>query len=516
MSGLKAISFKAGSFNSNSAPSWVSVDAVTGALSFTAPVSKVSKVFEFAVDVSIQDDPVVRKKPVQLSVLPCKVDNCVLWVVNNIEKCSKCKEEYELYEASSSLHMCMQSEASDGAKSVIYSTQALFALGLLIIIPAIILSSTSPQSIWLMVGQFQLLMLLPMTGAYMPDDIVQYWAGMDFTLVSMSFLSLSNIPGFAQFIDVFGFDQEDWYLRKIDIESGNTFVNLLPLVVTAVLLGMFHALVAVVHKLLIIRKCRDNFCKKFSTRLFNYLTFGAYVRLVLEAHQFILLSITTEIYRMETHSAQRIVSLVIAFVWLFGVAWFWGVVLFQYMKLIKQTPKNRYEVDSDDTKFNREFGNLKYLTDLYEGTRQTKMGRLNTFLQLLHRLLLIIWVVFVSNINLHATLAIFWGIQLAYTINQALLRPYVDRKTNVIDIINQVIFFILATTLNYFNTNDRWNIYIKWTFMSMILCNTLIIASICFGMHSLFSLFRWCINQTYTKDKSKMCEKAKNYSKTRD
>ena len=136
---------------------------------------------------------------------------------------------------------------------------------------------------------------------------------MDFTLVSMSFLSLNNIPGFSQFTDLFGFEQEDWYLRKIDIESGNTFINILPLIVTVIIFGVLQAFFALIHQLLIVRKFKDNFCKKLSTRLINYLTFGAYVRLALEAHQFILLAAATAVDRWETHSVQRSVSLGVAF-----------------------------------------------------------------------------------------------------------------------------------------------------------------------------------------------------------
>ena len=76
-----------------------------------------------------------------------------------------------------------------------------------------------------MINQYQLLLLMPLTGAYFPKDIIDYFKGMSFTSLNLNFVPLPKVPLLKYAYEYFGFEQENEYFIKIDIEYGSTFLN---------------------------------------------------------------------------------------------------------------------------------------------------------------------------------------------------------------------------------------------------------------------------------------------------
>lgn len=83
-----------------------------------------------------------------------------------------------------------------------------------------------------MINQLQLMMLLPLTGAFIPEEIIDYLAGMDFFLIDFSFIPVKKLPFFTAVVSKFDTEQSNGYLDSIGLNSGSTLVNNLSLLAT--------------------------------------------------------------------------------------------------------------------------------------------------------------------------------------------------------------------------------------------------------------------------------------------
>ena len=92
-----------------------------------------------------------------------------------------------------------------------------------------LLNFSTSASFWLIIGQYQLLTILPLVGAYMPSDIVKYWAGLKIFLFSGNIVDPQNLFGLRPVYSYMGRDQSNDYLTKIGVKSESTFVNIFSL-----------------------------------------------------------------------------------------------------------------------------------------------------------------------------------------------------------------------------------------------------------------------------------------------
>ena len=60
-----------------------------------------------------------------------------------------------------------------------------------------IINMTSPAGIWPIINLFQMLMLLILTGAFIPEMIKSYLIGMNFVLFNFNFIPLYKVPIFS-------------------------------------------------------------------------------------------------------------------------------------------------------------------------------------------------------------------------------------------------------------------------------------------------------------------------------
>jgi len=104
---------------------------------------------------------------------------------------------------------------------------------------------SSPQALWIMVNQFQLLMLLPLTDVFVPKDIEDYFTGMSFLSFDFNFIPFSATPLLNSMFSYFGFEQEDEYLKEIGIEYGSSILNQSSLVFMILLLMLLHVAVII-------------------------------------------------------------------------------------------------------------------------------------------------------------------------------------------------------------------------------------------------------------------------------
>ena len=92
-----------------------------------------------------------------------------------------------------------------------------------------LLSMSSNNSIWSIINQYQLFLLLPLMGAYMSDDVIKFITGQDFTILPFSFNQVSKKSAF-KLTKYLKCDQDNQYLNDIGFESCSALINITPMV----------------------------------------------------------------------------------------------------------------------------------------------------------------------------------------------------------------------------------------------------------------------------------------------
>jgi hypothetical protein len=67
----------------------------------------------------------------------------------------------------------------------------------------------APQSSLNTINTVQLILLLPLVGAYMPVNVITFITGMNFSLLNFDFISLQENPLFQKKISEISFNQKD-------------------------------------------------------------------------------------------------------------------------------------------------------------------------------------------------------------------------------------------------------------------------------------------------------------------
>ena len=142
------------------------------------------------------------------------IDNgwsCVGGNVSHQDTWTKCAAGYE---QNSSKDSWIPKEASSGIQAADYSMGAVIAAGMVFNIITALWSSSSPQSSLTMLNSVQLILLLPLIGAYLSPNALDFIRGMKFCLLNFDFLSLNFLKsnGAESFIQ---FDQDNPYLYLI-------------------------------------------------------------------------------------------------------------------------------------------------------------------------------------------------------------------------------------------------------------------------------------------------------------
>ena len=104
-------------------------------------------------------------------------------------------------------------------------TQAMIAGIMAIAVANSVVNLSSPIGIWSIVNHFQMLLLLILTGAFIPETVRHYLSGRDFVLLNFDFIPLVDVPFISDLYAWMKFDQSNKNLRDIGINFGSTTIN---------------------------------------------------------------------------------------------------------------------------------------------------------------------------------------------------------------------------------------------------------------------------------------------------
>ena len=122
------------------------------------------------------------------------------------------------------------------------ATQAAAGVGMGVSVGSSLLSMSSPIAIFIMINQFQMLLLLPLAGSYLSNEVLYTITGMSMTLLNFSFLRLEKINVISYLFEYLSIDQLNNNLLEIGIMSGNSLINWFKLFLLFIFLITIHLL----------------------------------------------------------------------------------------------------------------------------------------------------------------------------------------------------------------------------------------------------------------------------------
>ena len=341
---------------------------------------------------------------------------------------------------------------------------------------------STPSGLWITMNQFQLILLLLLTKSSIPRSIVDYLSGLKATTCSFNFIPFKDIPGFNFIINYLTFSLPKKELDYFGIFSGSTFANNFSLICILLIFSSVHSLFLFIHRSLVVKMKAKKRCVNFLGKIYQFFAFNFYVRMLLEANQFLMLSSFSELYEFDTSSSSKIVSLMFAFCGFFICFGFISLSLINYI-IHKNTDNMEKYIP---------------LKEFFSGLKSRGLSKLYSTLLLMRRALFVSLLIFgqsFSNIGLICPMII---IQIIYLSGLTIVRPYKLVKDNIIEITNEWFYFLLIVLLSYFNSKDRWGGWIENVYLMIILGNSMTIITIMTGKkifnYSNFTIIKYLIS----------------------
>ena len=343
--------------------------------------------------------------------------------------------------------------------ATIYMSYVLSGLWVIVGIGMMFSNTASSSSIWMLINVYQMMLFLPLTGAYIHPYVFQFIKGIDFSILNFSILD--NTEGLLKinFMSYFDCTQQNDYLNDIGLQSWSTIINISLSVLFDIWIMIIHILLYLFY--LCVKSNRNCF-SKFVFNLLKVMTFSVYIRKLLESFLLFSISTTQELYLIKPPSASRTISFWFALL-LFLFLWWTSIfVLAFHSKSIEVTFNDR----------------MYWIRGIYEAFKQNRASKLYFFVFIIRRLALTCWISFGQSLPKFVRIIIFWLLQIPSLPYIIYWRPYLKTKENICEILNEVIYSLLCIFLIFVNSESRWTNTLAFIIISILIANSLWINAI--------------------------------------
>ena len=171
---------------------------------------------------------------------------------------------------------------------------------------------SSPQGLWMTLNQFQLILLIFLTGAYIPLRIVDYLSSLKATTCSFNFIPFKDIPGLNTLTDWLSSELPLPQLEYFGLLSGSAFVNNFSLIWIVVILIIVTLIFLMIYFLS--KPSRTKYAKISNgfDKIYKIFLFDLYIRLIFEANQFMVLSSCSELYKSSLKNISGLTSFIVS------------------------------------------------------------------------------------------------------------------------------------------------------------------------------------------------------------
>ena len=353
---------------------------------------------------------------------------------------------------------------SQTAKLLSMTVMSIVAVVFITSLISNVINLLSGSSIWSLINQVQLFFLLLLTRAYIPDDVKLVITGLKFALNPPSYFSFSSIPAYNSSLNNFNFELSNNSLSYVGVSSDSSVYNISPFIVTMLAMLAVHLVVLILNKLF--AKCRTNwkwgwlikFMKWVTGKLFNFLTFGYYIRAMLEMNQFLLICSVYEVYSFNDSQLFRVISL--GFAILTNATW---VLISTFVFYLSAS---LYTVD--ESKHNK-------LGEFFNGLKMQRRFKLHAFMLMLRRIMFVVLLLTWDSVTSRLLIGVLTFLQLIYLAYVWFMRPFWQIKDSLIEIVNEIYFLLLLSALIYLNEESYWSSSATSIYMWSISSNTMVV-----------------------------------------
>ena len=469
-SGSTSIVFSLSSYNGATVPSFVSINSGAGVLTIVAPSVSSSSTYSFYIVSTIQGVTNPVQNLISLTVNKCTAGNCQICTTADSSICATCNLGFSLSLGTwnlSNTNAQQKASMSDTAKSFSIINQAVIGVLILILVGSSFMNLSTMASLWSVINQVQILFLLFLTGAFIPEDIEGIITGLSIYLNPFSYLQLKLNGNYSFVSNFFDFGLEDKNLEKFEIKSDSTIANMTSFLLSIIIFGILHFWIFLAQKLL---------AKESKSNCWNYVllcihwflqkkmvlfTFALYIRIILETNQFILITWVSEIYQFNFNETKRIISIIIAFLIL--IAWMAVIVI----TILFTLSNDAYKISKPQDKRGK-------FVQLFDGISLNKKSRLFVWLLLIRRAIFVILLITIGQKSSTIVISVLVGLQLIYLVLLIVIRPYIVIVWNVIEIKNEFYFLVMLALLLKYNTGANWEGTPTTAYTSLIWSNFIV------------------------------------------
>ena len=241
------------------------------------------------------------------------------------------------------------------------------------------------------------------------------------------------------------------YLSGIGVSSGSAFVIHLSTFGT-LLITVFAHLLFMIPYLLTRNPIKEKMFHKIMKTIFNYITFGVYIRLFLEIFFRYCLVAAKEIYDGNNKSSNELkisyyISVILLCIW----SCFPLFVLFHWLSLWF------YQFKVENSKF----------SELYAEIKQNLIARAYTLIFIIKRVVFIWLVTIFYSLPLLTKVAIFSWVNVLSYVHLVSCKPFEAVKDNIVEIIMDSFYLFISAFMWVYNTRGSWR---DWWTAAVISC----------------------------------------------
>ena len=466
-SGSTSISFSLSGYNRESVPSFVSIDSLTGILNVDTPSIAKSTQYSFYVDSTIIGAKGPVHKIIKLNILKCTASNCQKCSSTDTSAWAICNSGYDFISGIWSLpqtQTIFETKAStelDMSKLINIAIKVLVGVAIGVSIVLWMLDISSLASLYSLINQSKILFFLLLTRTFISKDIQNMISGLKICLNPFYYISGQNSFGLSRYVyNSLNFGLSDSNLDLLGVVSDSIIDNILPIVIFILVLILFQVwitlLLLLIEKLLILLKRYKQIAATWRflyQKIISFLNFGLYIRFAMEMYQFILICSINEIYNFRNEEAKMSDSLTISI-----------VIFALWVLLIGVISGFAYFYKEDENVWNR-------YAQFFEGISKQRKHRFYIAIQFIRRLIYVVLLFTVAHKSPYFNISVLIGLQLIYLSILIVMRPFIEIKINLIEIISEANLLTLLILLLFFNLQDRWTNTYSITFMWIILSN---------------------------------------------
>ena len=361
----------------------------------------------------------------------------------------------------------------------------IIAIVIVSVILAFILSlfnESSPNLIWTLVNFYQMLLLIPLIGAFVHKDVVDFTKGLDFSSLSFEFINSRSWSMLHNIYNFFEWKEANSYLNDIELKDWSTMLNILTSNIIDVCLILIHLWFALIYLW-----CRtyQNWFQRFVLKIFYIFTFSIYIRKILESYLLFSISSIKEIYSLNSNSKSKTISLSFAIAIEILLLCVPAVIFWLHFHELKPQITSKHKV----------------LNELFEGFKAKRCSKLYFFVFTARRQTLIWWIFCSSNYSKIVRIWVYFILQLFSLPYMIIVRPYSCLKESICEILNEFVYSSLWIFLIFVNSETDWTKTLALIVVGVLVFNSIIILTILIIWISTLIIKLWL---KYRSDKSKI------------